>query len=260
MENPPSPFERIIVDPATNDTMRFIARAVAARGYTQEGLAKELSGRTHRSITGANVGRHFRSKQPRDETVHMYSQLLGIPREAIDILSHHGLAPARKREWWRLLLSHIGQEGRHFTEGTVKRVRVILQQMDEAKRDRLIREFALSVHSAMWLDPDRYIAEGWPADLSPHIVVVAPFLLPHIDLKRSIRIKKPGERTIHNLWFYLYRASPALQLTVDDVDSIVSHVVSISRARGINVAPMLEYHRRERQQQLRASAGKGKQK
>jgi hypothetical protein len=221
---------------AASDVMRFVAAAATSQGFTQESLARELRRRTGRSITGANVGRHFDSSQPHAGTVKMYAQVLGIADEVIDILSGRGLTPSQEERWRQLVWDIIGSEGANFTPGTVDETRDAFDGLNPATRRKALEAIALEAHSALFHDVPR--KPGWPDDLSRALITLAKYLLPSIDLKRRIRSAQPSEDALSRIWSAL-RVPPRL-LSESEIDTVIRVIATVLRAKSMDVESMFQ--------------------
>lgn len=224
---------------APSRVMRFVAQAALAYGLTQESLAKELSRLTGRAYTGANVGRHFDSERPHEQTIAMYSSVLRLPEEAIAILAGRGLSDRQLDSWEQVVSSLLGHSRPYIPSEVIDKARRAIRTLDSAVKKRALEEAALATHTALFAEQST--EDGWPNEIAPSIKAIAPYLRSTLDLKRHVKVPSKDQRYLYSVWLRL--RPPIGLLSKSEADSIILVITSILRARSVDVKEMLETYR-----------------
>ncbi len=200
--------------------LREIARLALARGFTQESLAKKL---------GSNSGgihRHFRSRAPREGTLHDYAAALGIQLEYLLLLRHGRFVNKTTENKW---LNNVGlvYQSDQYTPEASEAIKRDLLALSEEKRFRCLGSFAIA-----WYRAD-YMGEAVLGLHEARAAFEAAAASEQLDTSRYRRNRVPGEDRFLKLWDAIGDV-----LFVHEFDVVLELVRALQLKRGIDPAPM----------------------
>ncbi len=174
--------------------MRGLAAIAAQQGYSQERLATDFSRRADRAITGANVARHFASKDPKPETVEAYCDVLGISGDARAAISGAIPSPAQIEKWRETLRFWFYSHAAEFRDGSLARIESAFDLLDDEQRARGLAAFAFAMRHGSALGK---IADG------EQFASLANTLAPVLNLRELVHETFPGEGALWDVYLGL---------------------------------------------------------
>jgi hypothetical protein len=171
--------------------MRGIALIAFQRGYSQERLATAFSRCAGRSITGANVARHFASANPKPETVEAYCGALDIADDVRAAILGEAPTLEQVTKWREHLRMWFAVNAATFEKDALARVETALDLLEEARRDRALAAFEFAIRHETNI--------GKPSDSEPFIAL-ANALAPVLDLRALVPEVAPGQEVLSDVY------------------------------------------------------------